>query len=144
MMATIEIPDGMPIVGRGCFIQASICRPLKDLKGESNAKEISDGFPFLEYELHRLLVSKLKIKGMNAIFGLKIRISIGDRRLIGVATGTAVFLGPLPPPMVPKLKWDNSADNAKFVEFQNDLAKAVKENIEVYQLKHPVSVIFLF
>lgn len=47
ILATIEIPEGLPVVGTGCLIQASVCRPKRDLRSESNAKEISDGLPFL-------------------------------------------------------------------------------------------------
>ncbi|KAJ8984296.1 hypothetical protein NQ317_009780 [Molorchus minor] len=110
LIATIEPPDTISTTGRGCFIDSYICRPLKDVRGESIAKEISDGLPFLEYELHRLLINKLKIKGMNAIFGLKFRISVGDRMIIGIATGTALFLDPLPSPVMPKLISNQTSD----------------------------------
>ncbi|XP_065165610.1 uncharacterized protein [Atheta coriaria] len=135
LIATIEIPEGMPNFGRGCFIQSYVCRPLKDLKGESNAKEISDGLPFLEYELHRFLINKLKVKGMNAIFGLKVRISIGERMLIGIATGTAVFLSSLPPPLLPKLVSDRTTDEKKLTQLQKDLHDTIKRNREIYQLR---------
>ena len=49
-------------------------RLKKDLKGESNAKEISDALPFIEYEIHRQLTHKLKVKGMNALFGIKLKV----------------------------------------------------------------------
>ena len=42
LFTTIEPPADLPIVGKGCFIQARICRPKKDSRGEANAKEISD------------------------------------------------------------------------------------------------------
>lgn len=135
LISTIEIPEGIPIIGRGCFLQSHICRPLKDAKGESNAKEISDGLPFLEYELHRLLLNKLKIKGMNAIFSLKVRISIGERMLIGIATGTAVYLSPLPTPSMPKLVSDRSSDEDKLAKLQKQLHSVIRRNKEVYQLK---------
>lgn len=70
----MEPPEGLPVTGRGCLVQAYVCRPKRDTKGELNAKEISDGLPFLEYELHRMLLNKLKVKGMNSIFGLKVSI----------------------------------------------------------------------
>lgn len=73
LLITIELPDSVQITGRGCFVQAQVCRTKKDLKSESNAKEISDAIPFLEYEIHRLLVNKIKSKGMNALFGMKVR-----------------------------------------------------------------------
>ena len=68
------------------------------MKGESNAKEISDSLPFIEYELHRQLYNKLKVKGMNAIFGLKTSFSMSDRLMVATATGTGVFLAALSPP----------------------------------------------
>ncbi|CAB4065057.1 unnamed protein product [Lepeophtheirus salmonis] len=61
---------------RGSFIQAKVVKYKKDLKGDNNAKEISDALPFLEYEIHRQLLNKLKVKGMNSLFDLKIKISI--------------------------------------------------------------------
>jgi len=47
ILATIELPDNLQVVGTGCLIQATVCRPKRDLRSESNAKEISDGLPFL-------------------------------------------------------------------------------------------------
>lgn len=38
-----------------------------------------------EYELHRQLLSKLKVKGMNALFGLTVQISVGDNMLVAIA-----------------------------------------------------------
>ena len=40
---------------------------FRDLKGENNAKEISDALPFVEYEIHRQLINKLKMKGESQI-----------------------------------------------------------------------------
>ncbi|KAL3290348.1 hypothetical protein HHI36_023691 [Cryptolaemus montrouzieri] len=136
LITTIEPPEGTLTIGRGCFLQASVQRPLKDLKGELNAKEISDGLPFLEYELHRILVNRLKIKGMNAVFGLKIRISIGERMLIGLATGTAVFLAPLQSPILPKIISDRNDHDKKLADLQKRLKDTIKKNRELYQLKH--------
>lgn len=54
--------------GIGCLIQARVVRTKKDLKGELNAKEISDSLPFLEYELHKQLINKMKVT--KAVFGV--------------------------------------------------------------------------
>ena len=73
LIATIEPPTDVGVMGRGCLIQARLCRVKRDeSRGEQQAKEVSDGLPFLEYELHRQLINKLRIKGMNAIFGLRV------------------------------------------------------------------------
>lgn len=42
LFMTIEPPSNMAIVGRGCLIQARVCRNKRDSKGEQCAKEISD------------------------------------------------------------------------------------------------------
>lgn len=133
LLSTIEPPDNLPIIGRGCFVESTLCRQLKDVRGESIAKDISDGLPFLEYELHRLLINKLKIKGMNSIFGLKIKISVGERMLTGIATGTALFLAPLPTPNIPKIVSDR--DDKKISDLQKELHETVRKNRDIYQLK---------
>lgn len=136
LFTTIELPEYIPTTGRGVFLQATVCKCKRDLRGELNAKEISDCLPFLEYELHSLLLNKLKIKGMNAIFGLKIQISIGERLVIGMAVGTAVFLTALPTPSIPKIASGNSWHNEEqLVEIQKSLIETVKKNRELYHLK---------
>ena len=72
LLATIELPVGLQCYGKSCLIQAQVFRPKKDCKGEISAKEVSDSLPFLEYELHRRLINKLKVRGMNAIFALQV------------------------------------------------------------------------
>lgn len=140
LLTTIDIPENVPSTGRICFLQSYICRPKRDLKGELNAKEISESLPFLEYELHRLLINKMKVKGMNTIFGLKVRITIGEKMLVGVATGSAMYLLPLPIPSLPKLIAGNSmTSEAKILEMQKLLVETVKKNKEIYEIKNHVS-----
>lgn len=56
--------------------------------------------------------------------------------LVGLATGTAVYLTPLPMPPVPKVSADNSwTDDKKLTEIQKLLQDTVKKNREMYQLK---------
>ena len=50
-----------------------------------NATSISNLLPFMEYELHTQLMNKLKLRSMNALFGLRIQISIGENMLLGLA-----------------------------------------------------------
>ena len=45
------------------FIYMLLHNIFRDLKGENNAKEISEALPFVEYEIHRQLINKLKMKG---------------------------------------------------------------------------------
>lgn len=136
LLATIELPDGIQVTGKGCLIQAHVCRYKRDLKSEANAKEISDGLPFLEYELHRQLICKLKVKGMNAIFGLKTTLAVGERIMAIIATGTAVFLSALAAPKVPKIVAGNSwTDLEKLSELQKTIQDTMEKNRELHQLK---------
>ncbi|XP_050454460.1 C2 domain-containing protein 5 isoform X2 [Cataglyphis hispanica] len=140
MFTTIEVPANIPTTGRGCFIQATVCKNKKDLRGELNAKEISDCLPFLEYELHSLLLNKLKIKGMNAIFGLKLQVCVGERFIIGMAVGTAIYLTALPPPTIPQIASGNSWHNEEqLAEMQKSIVETVKKNREFYRLK-PIGI----
>lgn len=52
-----------------------------------NATAISNLLPFMEYELHTQLMNKLKLRSMNALFGLHIQISVGENMLLGLAVG---------------------------------------------------------
>lgn len=140
MFTTLELPESLPTTGRGCIIQATTCKTKKDLRGELNAKEISDCLPFLEYELHSLLLNKLKVKGMNAVFGLKLQVSVGERLIIGMAVGTAVYLAALPAPSVPQIASNNSwHKEEQLAEIQKTLVETVVKNREFYRLK-PVGV----
>ena len=38
----------------------------------------------MEYELHCQLQNKLKVKGMNALFGLKVQVVVGERMLVAL------------------------------------------------------------
>eukprot|EP01133_Synstelium_polycarpum_P017539 gene17539-20929_t len=100
LLATIELPPGIPITGKGGLIQARVCRLKKKSQGDSNATQLSESVPFIEYDLHNQLMYKLKVLGMNAAFGLKTQITFNDTLVIGMATATAVFLTPLPTPPV--------------------------------------------
>ena len=58
----------------------------------------------MQYDIHRQLTYKLRVYGLNAIFGLKIEISAGENIMTAVATGTAVYVRALPTPPALKLR----------------------------------------
>lgn len=73
---------------------------------------------------------------MNAIFGLKATVAVGERMMTLIATGTAVFLTSLPAPGIPKIVAGNSwTDSDKLTEIQKSLQETVNKNREIYQLK---------
>lgn len=53
-----------------------MCRQRSRRSGESDAIRVSGVLPFLEYELHRQLMLKLRVAGMNAVFSLKSQLQV--------------------------------------------------------------------
>ena len=81
---------------------------------------------------------RLQIKGMNSLFGLRVRVTVGERLIVGVATATAVFLTALPHPPVPRVTSGGSGreDERRRVEVQKLLHATIARNKECYGLKH--------
>ena len=101
ILATIEPPERLPIRGSGVFIQARVCRSRpKQPNGESDALAVSEVLPFLEYELARQLMLKLKVLGRNAAFAVKSEVDVGRQLIVSTATATAVYCMAMPPPRV--------------------------------------------
>ena len=59
---------------------------------------------FLEYHLHSQLIKKMKLYAKNALFSLRLHISISDDIITGIASGTAICLRALPIPVPLKIK----------------------------------------
>ncbi|KAJ3220092.1 hypothetical protein HDU67_006848 [Dinochytrium kinnereticum] len=102
LLSTIEPPPGIDTVGKPVMIEAHVCRQKKSRAGESQATIASETMPFIQYDIHRQLMYKLRIYGLNAVFGLKIQFSVGESLIVAVATGTALYVTALPTP--PALK----------------------------------------
>ncbi|CAI8001721.1 C2 domain-containing protein 5, partial [Geodia barretti] len=143
ILSTSGLPTGMPISGRGCLVQARVCVAKRKMKGEENAYKVSKELPFLEYEIHSRLLNKVYVHGMNAVFGVKIQVSVGDTVITGLATGTAVYLEALPPP--PQLTFHSKEGNEKASaatsSIQVTVDQALKLNRKIYGLlQAPVEV----
>jgi len=137
LFATIEPPDSLPLQGKGCLIQARVCRSKKEWRGELNAKDISDTLPFLEYELHHQLLNKLRLNGMNALFGFQSRVHVGYNILVGVATATAVNVPSLPPPAIPTLvckTTSSTEEEAKLAELQAKIRDVARRNAAIHSV----------
>ncbi|KAG1688981.1 hypothetical protein DVH05_010250 [Phytophthora capsici] len=108
MIASIEPPAGLAMMGKGTFIQARVCRQRRKGAGDVNATIVSDALPFLEYELYRQLIVKMKVLGVNAVFAFDSQIQVGGSLIVGVITGTGLYLPALPPP--PTLRIERNID----------------------------------
>lgn len=136
IFTTIEPPINLLSVGTGCLIQARVFRNKKDTR----AKEISDSLPFIEFELHKQLLSKLKIKNMNALFNLSVQLSVGDNILVAVATGTAVFLTPLQEPLPIKVKSGTSGKGVRMTRL-NDIQKMILDLVERNKVRYGLNAL---
>ena len=103
LFSTLESPYFYQGAGEESFFQpylidAYVCRGKKTKEGENNASSVSDAIPFIESDLHRQLLYKMRLKGFNALFDFTIRLSVGEKFIVAVATGTGYFLHALPRP----------------------------------------------
>ncbi|XP_068962359.1 C2 domain-containing protein 5-like isoform X12 [Petaurus breviceps papuanus] len=140
LFTTIDLPTDATVIGKGCLIQARLCRLKKKSQAEANATAISNLLPFMEYEVHTQLMNKLKLKGMNALFGLRIQITVGENMLMGLASATGVYLTALPTPggiqIAGKTPNDGSYEQ-HISHMQKKINDTIAKNKELYEINPP-------
>ncbi|XP_034390626.1 C2 domain-containing protein 5 isoform X1 [Cyclopterus lumpus] len=140
LFTTIDLPPEAAVTGKGCLIQARLCRLKKKAQGEVNATAISNLLPFMEYELHTQLMNKLKLRSMNSLFGLHIQISVGENMLLGLASATGVYLTALPAPggiqIAGKTPGELSNEH-HILTIQKRINDTIAKNKELYQINPP-------
>lgn len=140
LFTTIDLPTDAVVVGKGCLIQARLCRLKKKAQAEANATAISNLLPFMEYEVHTQLMNKLKLKGMNALFGLRVQITVGENMLMGLASATGVYLAALPTPggiqIAGKTPNDGSYEQ-HISHMQKKINDTIAKNKELYEINPP-------
>ncbi|XP_078011290.1 C2 domain-containing protein 5 isoform X20 [Phascolarctos cinereus] len=140
LFTTIDLPTDATVIGKGCLIQARLCRLKKKAQAEANATAISNLLPFMEYEVHTQLMNKLKLKGMNALFGLRIQITVGENMLMGLASATGVYLTALPMPggiqIAGKTPNDGSYEQ-HISHMQKKINDTIAKNKELYEINPP-------
>uniref|UniRef100_A0A8C3BWR8 C2 calcium dependent domain containing 5 n=1 Tax=Cairina moschata TaxID=8855 RepID=A0A8C3BWR8_CAIMO len=140
LFTTIDLPVEAAVIGKGCLIQARLCRLKKKAQAEANATSISNLLPFMEYEVHTQLMNKLKLRGMNALFGLRIQISVGENMLMGLASATGVYLAALPTPGGIQIagKTPNDGNYEQHIShMQKKINDTIAKNKELYEINPP-------
>ncbi|KAK9764488.1 hypothetical protein K7432_007950 [Basidiobolus ranarum] len=137
LLSTTELPSELDVIGKSCYVEAHVCRTKKNKDGESNASIVSDAIPFVEYDIHRELMNKLKIHCMNAIFGLRLKIAVGDSLIVAVASGTACYLSALPMP--PSLQISRNLEvideeDRNLLEIQRRILEIGEKNRELMEV----------
>ncbi|XP_019371198.1 PREDICTED: C2 domain-containing protein 5 isoform X4 [Gavialis gangeticus] len=140
LFTTIDLPVEAMVIGKGCLIQARLCRLKKKAQAEANATVISNLLPFMEYEVHTQLMNKLKLRGMNALFGLRIQISVGENMLVGLASATGVYLTALPTPGGIQIagKTPNDGTYEQHIShMQKKINDTIAKNKEIFEINPP-------
>ncbi|XP_051029366.1 C2 domain-containing protein 5 isoform X13 [Phodopus roborovskii] len=140
LFTTIDLPTDAVVIGKGCLIQARLCRLKKKAQAEANATAISNLLPFMEYEVHTQLMNKLKLKGMNALFGLRIQITVGENMLMGLASATGVYLAALPMPGGIQIAGKTPSDGSyeqHISHMQKKINDTIAKNKELYEINPP-------
>ncbi|XP_041441721.1 C2 domain-containing protein 5 isoform X9 [Xenopus laevis] len=144
LFTTIDLPRDALVIGKGCLIQARLCRLKKKSQAEANATVISSLLPFMEYELHTQLMNKLKLKGMNALFGLRIQITVGESMLLGLASATGVYLSALPTPGGIQISGKTPSDGSNeqhMSHMQKKINETIAKNKELYEINPPQEIL---
>uniref|UniRef100_A0A8C9VUG6 C2 calcium dependent domain containing 5 n=1 Tax=Scleropages formosus TaxID=113540 RepID=A0A8C9VUG6_SCLFO len=142
LFTTIELPREAKVSGKGCLIQARLCRLKKKAQGEASATAVSNLLPFMEYELHTQLMNKLKLRAMNALFGLRVQISLGENMVVGLASATGVYLNALPSPGGVQIAGKTPGDTAQeqhISNMQRKINDTIAGNKELYEI-NPLEV----
>ena len=133
ILTTVEPPARLPVRGSGVFIQARVCRARPKAIGESDALAVSEALPFLEYEIARQLMLKLKVLGRNAAFSLKSEIDVGSQLIVATTTATALYCDAMPPPRVLQISRTiavHDEEDKQLVQLQKKIERISAKNRE--------------
>ncbi|KAI9022024.1 hypothetical protein DFJ74DRAFT_768609 [Hyaloraphidium curvatum] len=136
ILATMEPPAELETLDQTVLIEAHVCRQKKRAEGEQDAEIVSDALPFVQYDIHRQLIYKLRIYGMNAIFGLKFQLSVGDNLIVATAVGTGMYLKALPLPAALKIARNLGVideEDRKLLEIQERIVQLSEDNRRVIE-----------
>jgi hypothetical protein len=125
IFSTLEPPNGLEIKGEGILVEARVCRERPHATGDQDAINVSEAIPFLEYEMHRQVMVKMKMLGMNAAFGFRSQVHVGEQILVGIITATAVCLTALATPQLLEIR-HNFSD--KYKDDATTIVKMCEQN----------------
>eukprot|EP00913_Durusdinium_trenchii_P031120 g29142.t1 len=86
LLATMDFPEGLPIVGRSELVEARVVRLKRKMAGEAHAQDLSEALPYLELELHKQLVHKMRASSPGHGLERRVRFARGDLPWIAAFT----------------------------------------------------------
>lgn len=120
------------------LVESRVCRPMPKLQGETKAGKVSELVLFLQFDVYRQLIYKLRVLGLNAAFGLRVQISLGEGMIAAVATATACYACPLPPPAQVRISRHigvKDTEDAELVEMQRKIIAQASQNRAFWQAR---------
>lgn len=104
IFSTADLPHELDCLKERTLIEAYVTRSLGEgehdnpIPASAAAISLSTVLPFVEYDLHRQLLYRLRLVGANAVWSLNYRLVLHSGHVVAIASGTAVCLSALPPP----------------------------------------------
>lgn len=98
LLSSLEPPRSLRTVGPPVMVEARVCQRKDQLSGESECVDVSQLLIFIEYDLHRQFLLKLRACGRNAAFALRMKLHFQASMVVATMSATAVFVAALPPP----------------------------------------------
>ena len=126
ILATTVKPDDAVAVGEAQLIIGRVSREKKS--GDSSISHVSEMLPFLEYDMHRQLICKAKLRGHNAIFNIKWKLCVGESLIVAIATGTSYCMAAMPLSSPFRIANGMSVEDGQLYETQCKLLQLAEKN----------------
>lgn len=106
IFTTLELSLEIARSSRSQLIQAFTSYELggKYSKSGANPTAFSEVMPFMQYDMHRQFLCKMRLFGFNAIHCLDTQITVSGTSITAISTGTGICLYALPVPPIVELK----------------------------------------
>ncbi|SCU66606.1 putative C2 domain protein [Trypanosoma equiperdum] len=104
LLTSCAMPQELIYRERPRLVQAVVTKEKSAIRGVGLALAVSQALPYIEYSLHKQLLFNLKFQKLNAVFGIRITLSISHDTIIGTLTGTGCCLVGLPVPSPPRVE----------------------------------------
>nr|CCC95015.1 predicted C2 domain protein [Trypanosoma congolense IL3000] len=109
LLTSCAMPQELTYTGNPRLVQAVVTKEKSAVRGVGLALAVSQALPYIEYSLHKQLLFSLKVQKLNAVFGIRVSISISHNTVIGTLTGTGCCLAGLPVPSPPRVQVSDPA-----------------------------------
>ena len=105
LLITCDVPNETIVESLPKLLEVRVLKAKPSNRGVELAQVVSQALPYIEYTLHRQLLFKLKLWGLNAAAHVKVSIRISDTLILGTCTATGYRVAGLPVPEPPQMEF---------------------------------------